>query len=138
MKKIATSVMAYGISALLLIAIVSVLALFGGFIMKFFGFQYDSLPSIILFFVFTGLLGFPIEVIAMITPRALLSHHKLSLTAAKVLFIILDSASTVLVMTMVDFAMDSVKASGLAILVIAVIIALSSMSDVKPKIDDTV
>ena len=138
MKKIATSVMAYGISALLLIAIVSVLALFGGFIMKFFGFQYDSLPSIILFFVFTGLLGFPIEVIAMITPRALLSHHKLSLTAAKVLFTILDSASTVLVMTTVDFAMDSVKASGLAILVIAVIIALSSMSDVKPKIDDTV
>lgn len=45
----------------IIVAIVSVVAIFGGALMKLFGFTYQSMGSIILFFVISGILAFPIH-----------------------------------------------------------------------------
>lgn len=58
----------------IIVAIVSIIAIFGGALMKLFGFTYQSVGSIILFFVVSGILGFPIELFVKAIPKVLFSH----------------------------------------------------------------
>lgn len=60
----------------IIVAIVSLLAIFGGALMKMFGFTYQSIGSIILFFVVSGILAFPIELFVKAIPKVLFSHLK--------------------------------------------------------------
>ena len=60
----------------IIIAIISVVAIFGGALMKIFGFTYQSVGSIILFFVVSGILAFPIELFVKAIPKVLFSHFK--------------------------------------------------------------
>ena len=46
----------------IIVALVSVIAIFGGALMKLFGFTYQSVGSIILFFVISGMFAFPIRI----------------------------------------------------------------------------
>ena len=70
------------------LGIVSVIALVGGSIMKIFGFRYESVGKIILFFLIFAIVGFPTEVFAQALPNALLSLDRISFLGAKVLFAI--------------------------------------------------
>ncbi|MFR1724488.1 regulatory YrvL family protein [Emergencia timonensis] len=123
------SAIAYGLLAGLIIGIVAVIAYFGGAVMKVFGFEYESPGSIVLFFLFTAIAGFPAETIAKAFPRALLSLEKITVRGAKVLFVILDTAVTAVSMAIVDYFMDSVTATDASILVISLILALLSRED---------
>lgn len=60
----------------ILVFIVSLVALFGGSLMKMFGFTYQSIGSIILFFTISGILAFPIELFVKAIPKVLFSHFK--------------------------------------------------------------
>ena len=60
----------------ILVFIVSWVALFGGSLMKMFGFTYQSIGSIILFFTISGILAFPIELFVKAIPKVLFSHFK--------------------------------------------------------------
>lgn len=136
MKKFRTFLgkfLGYGITALVLFGVFSLVALFGGAIMHFFGFTYQSVGSIILFFVITGLAGFPCEILARALPMALLHMGKLSITAARVVFFLLDMTVTVFFMLLVDYFMDSVSATDLSVIVIAAMMALSSVGDIKEE-----
>lgn len=124
LKKFLTALLGWGIIALLILAIISVLAIFGGAIMRFFGFTYDSIGSIILFFVCITLAGFPLEVVASALPKALLSLGRISHRACKVLSFVLDACGTAITMLFVDTLMDSVSASGSAIAVCSLLLAL--------------
>lgn len=101
--------------------------------MKIFGFEYHSIGSIIMFFIIVGLLGFPIEMLAKGLPNALLSLNKISLNIGKLLFLILDTIATVVAMTIVDYFMESISATSISIFMIAVIMALIGVRDIKPK-----
>lgn len=139
MKKLRTwlgKFLGYGITALLLFGVFSLVALFGGAIMHFFGFTYQSVGSIILFFIITGLAGFPCELVARALPMALLHMGKISQTAARVVFFILDMTVTVFFMLLVDYFMDSVSATDLSVIVIACIMALCSVKDIKERPQD--
>lgn len=68
---------------------------------------------------------------ALALPKALLSLDKITIEVTNVLFVILDIISTMFTMAMVDYFMESVSATELSIFVISVIIALSSMKDIK-------
>lgn len=127
------SAIAYGLLAGLIIGIVAVIAYFGGAVMKVFGFEYESPGSIVLFFLFTVIAGFPAETIAKAFPRALLSLEKITVRGAKVLFVILDTAVTAVSMAIVDYFMDSVTATDASILVISLILALLSKEDFDKK-----
>lgn len=129
-KKILEPVVGYSMVVIILLAIISIIAIFCGAIMRIFGFEYDSIRSIILFFILVAVTGFPTETLALALPRALLSVEKITIRAAKILFVILDVLSTIITMTVIDYFMESVSASGVAIFVIAILIAIGSMKDV--------
>ena len=113
------------------LGIVSVIALVGGSIMKIFGFRYESVGKIILFFLIFAIVGFPMEVFAQALPNALLSLDRISFLGAKVLFVFLDTISTTIAMAIVDHFMKGVSASLLSIFVIAFLFAITSLDEVK-------
>ena len=47
----------------IVIAVISVIAIFAGFVMRFFGFEYESVGSIILFFLFATIISYPIGLV---------------------------------------------------------------------------
>ena len=129
LKKILEPIIGYGIVFIVLIAVISVIAILGGGIMRLFGFEYTSVKSIIIFFTIVTIVGFPIETLALSFPKALLSLDKITIKLAKILFVILDTLSTMLTMSLIDYFMGSVSASDVSIFVISFIIALLSMKD---------
>ena len=129
LKKILEHIIGYGIVFIVLIAVISVIAILGGGIMRLFGFEYTSVKSIIIFFTIVTIVGFPIETLALSFPKALLSLDKITINLAKILFVILDTLSTMLTMSLIDYFMGSVSASDISIFVISFIIALLSMKD---------
>ncbi|AZV57636.1 YrvL family regulatory protein [Clostridium sp. AWRP] len=131
LKKLLKLIIGYGIVAIILIASISVVSIFGGGIMQLFGFKYYSIRSIILFFAIVAVVGFPIEIFALWLPKILLSLDKITMKLAKILFVILDTISTMLTMTLVDYFMRSVSASDTAILVISFLMAVSSTKDLE-------
>ena len=126
LKKILEPIIGYGIVFIVLIAVISVIAILGGGIMRF---EYTSVKSIIIFFTIVTIVGFPIETLALSFPKALLSLDKITIKLAKILFVILDTLSTMLTMSLIDYFMGSVSASDISIFVISFIIALLSMKD---------
>lgn len=129
LKKILEPIIGYGIVFIVLIAVISVIAILGSGIMRLFGFEYTSVKSIIIFFTIVTIVGFPIETLALSFPKALLSLDKITIKLAKILFVILDTLSTMLTMSLIDYFMGSVSASDISIFVISFIIALLSMKD---------
>ena len=129
LKKILEPIIGYGIVFIVLIAVISVIAILGSGIMRLFGFEYTSVKSIIIFFTIVTIVGFPIETLALSFPKALLSLDKINIKLAKILFVILDTLSTMLTMSLIDYFMGSVSASDISIFVISFIIALLSMKD---------
>lgn len=129
LKKILEPIIGYGIVFIVLIAVISVIAILGCGIMRLFGFEYTSVKSIIIFFTIVTIVGFPIETLALSFPKALLSLDKITIKLAKILFVILDTLSTMLTMSLIDYFMGSVSASDISIFVISFIIALLSMKD---------
>ena len=129
LKKILEPIIGYGIVFIVLIAVISVIAILGGGIMRLFGFEYTSVKSIIIFVTIVTIVGFPIETLALSFPKALLSLDKITIKLAKILFVILDTLSTMLTMSLIDYFMGSVSASDISIFVISFIIALLSMKD---------
>lgn len=129
LKKILEPIIGYGIVFIVLIAVISVITILGGGIMRLFGFEYTSVKSIIIFFTIVTIVGFPIETLALSFPKALLSLDKITIKLAKILFVILDTLSTMLTMSLIDYFMGSVSASDISIFVISFIIALLSMKD---------
>ena len=86
MKKIKSllgSVFGYGFLFGIVLLIVFVLACFGGVIMHFFGFYYESVWKLMLFFILSGLVGLPLELVAKGVPKALLAFNKISVGFAR-------------------------------------------------------
>lgn len=121
----------------IIVAIVSLLAISGGALMKIFGFTYQSVGSIILFFVVSGILAFPIELFVKAVPKVLFSYFK-KLTAfeAKVIFIVLDTSLSMMMLSLVDYYMKSVSATSVSLFVVSLVMAMLSMNDVTEDKND--
>lgn len=121
----------------LLIAVLSVLALLSGAVMKVFGFKYSSVGSIVLFFVIATIISYPLGLIAGAFPKALLSLNKLSKQSARLLYVFLDTFATFWGLKITDYFMPSVSARDISIFVVSLIFALIGMSDIDKKYMDT-
>ena len=120
----------------IIVAIVSLVALFGGALMKLFGFTYHSVGSVILFFIISGILAFPIELFVKAIPKVLFSHfRKITAFEAKVLFVVLDTMLSMLTMSLVDYFMKSVDATFVSLIIISLVMALLCMNDVTEEND---
>lgn len=127
------AVLAVLIVAAVIFAVIAVISLFGGSVMKIFGFEYDSLWSIILLFVIAGIVGFPLDLFSMGLPAALVSLGKADVDLATVFYVILDTLLTAASMAIADYFMDSVSASDLAVLAVSFVFALTSVKDFREK-----
>lgn len=133
LKRILEPIMGYSIVFAVILVIVSVISIFAGAIMKVFGFEYESVGKIVLFFVISGVISFPAGVIAKALPEVLWELEKITLRSAKILFFILDVFSTAIGMAIVDYFMESVSATDLALLIVAVVFALPDINEIGKK-----
>ena len=115
----------------IIVAIISVLSLLGGALMKIFGFTYESVGSIILFFVISGILAFPIELIVKAIPKVLFSHFKkINVIEAKIMFVVLDTILSMAMLSLVDYCMKSVYATPVSLFIVSLVMSLLCMNDV--------
>lgn len=129
-NKYGAKLVAFLIFAVIVIAVISVIAIFGGFIMRFFGFEYKSVGSIIFFFLLATFISYPIGLFGKAIPNVLLNEfHKITLGQARFIFLFLDTIATAIGLTMVDMFMENVSATDLAIFVVSFILALFSVKD---------
>ena len=94
------------------------------------GFQYDGLWDIVVFFFWGSVLAIPFSLLAEALPGALYSLGKLPLWAARALYLLLDAAATALGLAAVDQLMASIQASGLALWVAGLLLALPGLKDI--------
>lgn len=73
-EKYGAKIVALLIVLMIVLGVVSIIAIFGGFVMHFFGFEYESVGSIILFFLLASILSYPIGLIAEALPMVLLNE----------------------------------------------------------------
>lgn len=120
----------------IIVAIISLLSLFGGALMKVFGFTYQSIGSIVLFFIISGILAFPIELFVKAVPKVLFSHFKkINEFEAKIMFVVLDTVLSMVMFSLVDYFMKSVSATPVSLFVVSLVMSLLCMNDVIEKKD---
>ena len=98
--------------------------------MRMFGFEYESVGSIIMFFVIATIISYPFSMIAMVLPKIFLSLGKVSKQMAILFYIILDTFATFYGLRVVDYFMQSVSATDISIAIVSLIIALFGINDV--------
>lgn len=118
------------------IGMLSIIALVSGTVMKLFGFQYESIGSIILFFIIATIMSFPLNLIAGALPKALYELKRISKQHAFILYLTLDTIATSFGLKIVDYFMSSVSATTISIVVISFLLALPGRDDFKGKQED--
>ena len=114
-----------------MVAIISLIALFGGALMKVFGFTYQSVGSILMFFVISGIVAFPMELFVKAIPKVLFSYFKkLNEFEAKILFVVLDTVLSMAMFSLVDYFMKSVSTTPVSLFIVSLIMSLLCMNDV--------
>ena len=101
--------------------------------MRLFGFEYESIGSIDLFFLIAALLSFPLNLIAGALPKALYALQRMNKLSALILYLELDTIATSIGLMIVDHYMTSISASTLSIIVISFLLALPGKDDFKEK-----
>lgn len=121
--------------AALFVGVMSILALVSGAVMGIFGFRYQSIGSLILFFIIAAVVSYPIGLIAETLSKVLLYFGKISRGIAVPLYLLLDTSATAFGLMAVDYFMKSVSATNFSIVVISFLLALIGVKDIdkKPK-----
>ena len=97
--------------------------------MRFFGFQYRSVGSILLLFLLAALLSLPASLFAEALPRVLYFRFRCPKRFAVFLYLVLDTLATAAGLAIVDYFLDSVSASGTATLAVSFLLALWGVRD---------
>lgn len=133
-KKLAVSVLGYSIIAGIILFVIAVIAVVSGSVMRIFGFEYESVGSIILFFVVVMVAGFPGGILSSALPRALVSTGWSTEKQGVAFYVILDMLFSAASMALADYFMDSVSASDLAILIISFLFAVTTIKDFRHEV----
>lgn len=129
-------IITFSICATIFIGVLSIIALISSQVMRLFGFTYESVGSIILFFLIATLISFPLNLIAGALPKALYSLQRINKINALILYLALDTVATSLGLMIVDYYMSSVSASTISIIIISFLLAIPGKDEFKDKTDD--
>lgn len=121
----------FAICGMIFLLILSIIALISGSIMKIFGFQYESVGSIILFFIIATIMSFPLNLIASAFSKALLKLGKINWRIAFILYLVLDTVATSFGLKVVDYYMPTVSATNISIIIISLLFAFMGKDDFK-------
>lgn len=123
-------------SGILAILPIILIGLTASYLLRVLGFDFDSIWSVMWFFIWSGLIGFPMELFAFAVPSVLLYFDMMSLFYARLAFWILDTSTSIIAMVVVDSYMDSITVSATAIVLCASITSLLCVDQITTDIFD--
>ena len=98
--------MGSGIMILLLFGVFAVVALVGGNVMRLFGFRYDSVGQLLLYFLLGEVLGLPLDLLSTALPKALYHMGKVNHRQGNLLYIPVDALFTMAAFWLADRFME--------------------------------
>lgn len=124
-KDVLDSLVVFVFAVALFIGAITLMSIFGGEIMRFFGLRYSSVQSLVLFFVIGSIISWPVSLVAEAIPKVLFFDKKLIRKwQAVVLYVVLATIATAIGLTIVDQHTTRVVANRTSIVVISLIFAL--------------
>ena len=117
----------------LILALLAGLSLVAGGVMKLFGFAYDSVGSLVLYFIFASVLSAAFGQVFSALPKVLYEMGKLNRAEGIILYLVLDTLVTAVGLGVVDRWMPSVTASDRAIVAVSLLLALPGLRDFRKK-----
>lgn len=124
-KDVRNSLLIFLLAAALFIGCIALMSIFSGEIMRIFGFTYDSVPSVVKFFVFGALISWPCSLAAEAIPKILCYDKKIiPKWQAVIIYVILSTLATSLGLSVVDARMVGVTANRKSIGVVSFLFAL--------------
>lgn len=123
MKRLIVPFLGYLVIGGLILGVVSIIAMFGGVYMHLFGFQYESVGTLILFFILVSIISLPLESLAIYLTQFMI---RLGLAQKNygLVYIFFDVSSCFIAMQIVDYFMPSIVSTRLSILLFALTLSL--------------
>mgnify|MGYP006066066937 CR=1 FL=1 len=103
------------------------------YIMVILGFTYESLFKLIQFFIIVELISFPFEIFLKNMIKNVIRYEMINIKICKVLYIIFWITLSFFAMSIVDYFMDSIKSTGVDILVVSIIYSFLALKDITEK-----
>ena len=124
-KDVLDSLLVFLVAVLLFIGALSLLCVFGGEIMRCFGFTYSSVKSVIEFFVIGAIISWPISLAAEAIPKVLCYDKKvIPKWQAVIMYIVLATFATAVGLFVVDAHTTKVMANKASIFAVSLLLAL--------------
>lgn len=124
-KDVFDNVTVFLAAVILFVGTLAVMSVFGGEIMRYFGFTYSSVKSVTIFFVVGAIVSWPVSLTAEAIPKVLCYDKKMiSKWQAGIVYILLATIATAVGLMIVDSQMTSVVANKTSIIVVSLIFSL--------------
>lgn len=127
LKKFLAGLLGSGIMVLLFLGVFAVVALVGGNVMHLFGFRYDSVGQLLLYFLLGEVLGLPLDLISTALPKVLYRMGKVNRRQGNFLYIPMDALFTMAAFWLADQWLDSVSTTGLSLCILGFGSALATL-----------
>ena len=127
LKKFLAGLLGSGIMVLLFLGVFAVVALVGGNVMHLFGFRYDSVEQLLLYFLLGEVLGLPLDLLSTALPKVLYRMGKVNRRQGNFLYIPMDALFTMAAFWLADQWLDSVSPTGLSLCILGFGSALATL-----------
>ena len=125
LKDVLDSFLVFLAAVILFIGAIALLCVFGGEVMRVFGFQYSSLRSVIEFFVIGAIISWPVSLAAEAIPKVLCYDKRMiPKWMAVVMYVVLATFATALGLFAVDSHTTKVVANQPSIIAVSFLLAL--------------
>ncbi len=119
------SLLVFFLAVFLFVGVVVLSCICGGEIMRIFGFTYQSMHSLLLFFIVGAIISWPISLAAEAIPHNLcFSRRLISKGQAVIMYIVLATLSTAAGLLIVNEHIQGVAANNTSVLVVSLLLAL--------------
>lgn len=125
LKDVLDSLSVFLVAFFLFIGVIALLCVFGGEVMRVFGFRYSSVRSVMGFFIFGAIISWPISLAAEAIPKVLCFDKKvLKKWQAVIVYIALATFATSVGLFVVDSYTTKVVANRPSIIMVSLLLAL--------------
>lgn len=125
LKDVLDSLLVFLIAVVLFIGAIALLCVFGGEVMRVFGFQYSSVRSVVGFFVIGAIISWPISLAAEAIPKVLCYDKKMiPKWLAVIIYVVLATLATAIGLFVVDSYTTKVVANRPSVIVVSFLLAL--------------
>ncbi|MDD7641001.1 MAG: YrvL family regulatory protein [bacterium] len=125
LKDVLDSFLVFLVAVILFIGAIALMCVFGGEVMRVFGFQYSSLRSVIEFFVIGAIISWPVSLAAEAIPKVLCYDKRMiPKWMAVIMYVVLATFATALGLFAVDSHTTKVVANQPSIIVVSFLLAL--------------